>query len=492
MKFPPVALIALAAAVPSAEAVMAASVGIQLPDNCNVVALSPAESGRAGGMLVCAPESPDGPAPILGNNIDIPDLPESVEFADLGDRYERPFIEALARQGIIPAAEDEKFNPDDPLTEAELRAWLDKSLEIRETMNPSLKESSEEALEDSSLEEEAQAAKATGKEIHLEHFGKRLTGKSVEKDVEPVVSRLEALVALATHFDLELTEELEANTVLSFTDLDRVPETAHNALKAIVGHEIIILHHEEEDEEEELEEMALYPHFSATRADVAVLLYKSMVKSGGFAPIAMSSQGSLGEMDVRFNGSGEAIYSPLVRPGLMQQLFADSYSPGTIAIGLAEGTRTVEGGKTTGYWGHRDPGNGKHNMGTFSYQHGARTPEEADLLQLRRIYQYSAALEEYAAAHNMELSVLELVAGLDLANQAPLAAQHYLANLQEAKARGATGIDAILEARAYSYFNPATGRLEASGFRNNWEWLRYDQLRRIHAIHQTLAYHGIE
>jgi hypothetical protein len=158
---------------------------------------------------------------------------------------------------------------------------------------------------------------------------------------------------------------------------------------------------------------------------------------------------------------------------------------------MAEGTRTVDGGKTSAYWGHTDPGNGKHNMGTFSFQHGARSPEEADMLQLQRLYQYTAALQEYAVANNMNLSLVELMAGIDLANQAPLAAQHYLANLQQLKARGFSGMDAILEARAYSYINPATGRLEASGFDNNWQWLRYDQARRLAAIQYTLEYHGI-
>ncbi|MGM0457550.1 MAG: S-layer homology domain-containing protein [Cyanobacteriota bacterium] len=496
MKFPPVTLIALAAVFPNAGAVTAASVGIQLPDNCNVVHLSPAETGRAGGMLVCAPESMEGPAPILGNNIDIPELQDTVEFADLGDRWERPYIEALARQGIIPAAEDEQFNPDAPLTEEDFQAWLSQSVEARQAMNPSLKASETDTLD--SLTGDAETTTESGQEtkaedadtntsqteIHLERFGKRLSGKSAEKSPEPVVSRLEALVALAKNLDLELTEELEANTVLSFSDLELVPESAHDSLKAVLGHEIIVTNEEEET--------ALYPHFSATRADIAVLLYKSMVKGGGLAPIAINPEGSLGDREIPMNPSGQPIHSALVNPALIQQLFADSNSPGTIAIGLAEGTRTIDGGKTAGYWGHRDPGNGKHNMGTFSYQHGARTPEEADWLQLQRIYGYSAALQEYAAANNMELSVLELVAGLDLANQAPLAAQHYLANLQQLKARGFTGMDAILEARTYSYINPATGRLEASGFRNNWEWLRYDQARRIAAIRSTLAHHGIE
>ena len=45
-----------------------------------------------------------------------------------------------------------------------------------------------------------------------------------------------------------------------------------------------------------------------------------------------------------------------------------SDSPIAIAIGMAEGTRTVDGGKTAAYYWHADPGNGANKFGTFSYQ----------------------------------------------------------------------------------------------------------------------------
>jgi hypothetical protein len=91
----------------------------------------------------------------------------------------------------------------------------------------------------------------------------------------------------------------------------------------------------------------------------------------------------------------------------------------------------------------------------------------------------------------MELSVMELVAGMDLATQAPLAAQTYLANLKEAKTQGFSGLEAIFEARSYSYVNPYNGQLEASGFDNDWGRLRFDQARRIAAIRYTLDHYGI-
>jgi hypothetical protein len=92
----------------------------------------------------------------------------------------------------------------------------------------------------------------------------------------------------------------------------------------------------------------------------------------------------------------------------------------------------------------------------------------------------------------MSLSALELVAGIDLATQAPLAAQNYLANLKEAKAQGFAGMEAIFEARSYSYINPYNGQLEASGFGNDWGRLRFDQARRISEIRYALERYGVQ
>lgn len=63
----------------------------------------------------------------------------------------------------------------------------------------------------------------------------------------------------------------------------------------------------------------------------------------------------------------------------------DEHSLVAIAIGSAEGTRTPEGNKTSAYYGHIDPGNGVWNLGSFSYQHGAASPEAADQQQLKQL-----------------------------------------------------------------------------------------------------------
>jgi hypothetical protein len=179
----------------------------------------------------------------------------------------------------------------------------------------------------------------------------------------------------------------------------------------------------------------------------------------------------------------------------IQRLFtggADSIVART--VGHAEGTRTINGGKTTAYWGHTDPGNQVWNLGSFSYQHCATcSPEEADVRQLRRLERQFHALWSQASMQNLTLSIAEALNGIDLANQAPLAALDqggYVDRLQEAKVAGRSGDSAILWARTYSYINPKTQTWDAPGLGNNYKSIHRDQSRRAGAIEAVLDQFG--
>ncbi|MGG6240413.1 hypothetical protein ACQ4N7_17450 [Nodosilinea sp. AN01ver1] len=160
------------------------------------------------------------------------------------------------------------------------------------------------------------------------------------------------------------------------------------------------------------------------------------------------------------------------------------------AVGSAEGTRTPNGAINPAYFGHTDPGNRVWNMGTFSYQHGAKTPEEADQKQLARLQNQGDLLRQRALQHGLNLTLEETLNGLDLANQSPLAAigrVGYVERLAEAKANGLEGSEAILVARTRSYINPNTGRWNAPGLGNTEASIRRDQQRRANAVAQAIA-----
>lgn len=158
-------------------------------------------------------------------------------------------------------------------------------------------------------------------------------------------------------------------------------------------------------------------------------------------------------------------------------------------VGHAEGTRTADGSRTRAYYGHSDPGNNVWNLGSFSYQHGAKSPQEADEKQLQRLQRQVDVIRQRADSHRLSLSLEEELNAIDLANQAPLAALDtpgYVEWLKKARDRGLTGSEAVLWARTQSYRNPRTGRWEAPGLGNTESNISHDQNRRLTAITRAL------
>ncbi|MBF2034506.1 MAG: hypothetical protein IGR92_03260 [Leptolyngbyaceae cyanobacterium T60_A2020_046] len=159
------------------------------------------------------------------------------------------------------------------------------------------------------------------------------------------------------------------------------------------------------------------------------------------------------------------------------------------AVGSAEGTRTPEGHRTPAYFGHTDPGNRVWNLGSFSYQHGANSPEEADAKQLARLRSQTEQLQKNAAAKGITLTLEELLNGIDLANQAPLAALDrggYIDWLAQAHGHHMEGLDAIVWARTRSFLDPDTQRWNAPGLGNTVHGISRDQERRAQAIARAL------
>ena len=152
------------------------------------------------------------------------------------------------------------------------------------------------------------------------------------------------------------------------------------------------------------------------------------------------------------------------------------------SIGAAEGTRDENCDPTAAYDGHTDPGNGAHNQGSFSYQHGADSPEEADNRQLARLRLAEKGLQAKAQAKfGKPLSKPAIAAALDLWNQAPAAGEDFVNHLPSATPSASQ----IIEARDLSYVNPDTGRLDAPGLGNDPGKVRADQTRRTgEVLHQ--------
>lgn len=187
-------------------------------------------------------------------------------------------------------------------------------------------------------------------------------------------------------------------------------------------------------------------------------------------------------------------------------------SPIAVAIGAAEGTRDVNGDKTDAYYWHSDPGNGADNFGTFSYQHlphsltqavrqqtttaakrevsaQEQLPEISDRAQIQRLRKFHDQLQQQAAARGIVMNQLELLNGLDLANQSEAAAlwpEGYVDRLAQLKTLTDDAELQILEARAWSYWNPERKAWDAPGLGNTYANVLQDQRRRYESIRDAL------
>lgn len=188
-----------------------------------------------------------------------------------------------------------------------------------------------------------------------------------------------------------------------------------------------------------------------------------------------------------------------------------------IAIGAAEGTRQPNGAKNPAYYWHADPGNKADNFGTFSYQHlsaqekapldQARTitevrkiaaahqlPEKADQRQLTKLKAFYNKLQTQAQSQGLTLNDLEMMNGLDLANQseeAALAWMGYVDRLAQMKQLVSDPDEQILEARVWSYWDPQHHRWDAPGLGNQYDDIRADQARRFREVKAVLDHQEV-
>ena len=154
-----------------------------------------------------------------------------------------------------------------------------------------------------------------------------------------------------------------------------------------------------------------------------------------------------------------------------------------VMIGVSEGTRTANGGYTKAYYGHSDPGDGNYNRGTVSGGRGtSASPEMVD-------QQWMGRLTNLQQRMRPQLIVMGLLPGtqgynrvmfnlMDLEVQSPAANQSFAGKLFGTVREAGFTIEAIAKARADSFINPATGRLDAGGFGNNYQTLIKDQRSR--------------
>lgn len=189
--------------------------------------------------------------------------------------------------------------------------------------------------------------------------------------------------------------------------------------------------------------------------------------------------------------------SPSRGPGRGMNLASELSSPNStlsVAIGNAEGNRTVNGGTTGSYGGHIDPGNRAHNLGTFSFQtkqdRNVSNAAEADAVQLRRLRGQIPAFEAACQKAGVDANNPRLQAAyFDLWNQSPNMAKRFLGRMQSQLGGKELSVENITKARVNSTRN-AFGIFTSTGLKNPAKAYQ-DQLRRENALEAVLRHRGV-
>lgn len=182
-----------------------------------------------------------------------------VKFTDVSNKYwAYPFIIALADRKIFTDFTDSKFRPDEPLTRAELAKLIQRMSEG---------EGRRKSLDFKDVKDGTPTAKAIDRSVKTGYL-KGYPNNEFRPDKE--VPRVEAIAALAS--GLNLKPSGKASQILeSYTDRKKVPKWAVDKVAAATEAGIVVNHPNPK---------LLQPNQTATRAEVAAMIYQAMAKEG--------------------------------------------------------------------------------------------------------------------------------------------------------------------------------------------------------------------
>jgi hypothetical protein len=182
-----------------------------------------------------------------------------VKFTDVSNKYwAYPFIIALADRKIFTDFTDSKFRPDEPLTRAELAKLIQRMADSEPRRKP---------VDFKDVKEGTPTAKAIDESVTTGYL-RGYPDRAFRPDKE--VPRVEAIAALAS--GLNLKPSAKSRAILGdFTDRKKVPKWAVDKVAAATEAGIVVNHPNPK---------LLQPNQTATRAEVAAMIYQAMAKEG--------------------------------------------------------------------------------------------------------------------------------------------------------------------------------------------------------------------
>lgn len=183
-----------------------------------------------------------------------------VKFSDVPDKYwARPFIVALVDRKIFTDFTDNKFRPDEPMTRAELARLIQRMSDDKEPIR--------KPIDFKDVKDKNPAAPAID---HTVKTGYLKGYPNNEFRPEKQIPRVEVIAALASGLSLKPSTKA-TKTLQLYTDRAKVPKWAVDKVASATEAGIVVNHPKR---------TLLQPNRTATRAEVAAMIYQAMAKKG--------------------------------------------------------------------------------------------------------------------------------------------------------------------------------------------------------------------
>ena len=241
------------------------------PDRA-IAPTAPGASGASGavpGSMAVAPPAIGGfPGTDLTATLEAdPAAPPALDISDVPrTHWAYPFIVALHQQQILPDFPNGTFNPDQPVTRAELAAQIQRAFQIAPTESP---------LRFPDVPADSWAAPAIDQAVQMGFMQGYAEGTFRP---EQAVPRYQVLVALAS--GLELSNSVQVNLNQRFGDADQLPPWAVPQVSAATQAALVVSPESPAQ---------LNPQQPATRAEVVVMIHQALVSSGRLPTIASNT-----------------------------------------------------------------------------------------------------------------------------------------------------------------------------------------------------------
>ncbi|MBO3463559.1 S-layer homology domain-containing protein [Aetokthonos hydrillicola Thurmond2011] len=194
----------------------------------------------------------------------IPTTTPPIAFKDVpADYWGRHFIDALSSRGLIKGFPDNSFKPDLPVSRAEFAAIIQQVSEKKLDNTPT-------AFKD--IPEKFWATPAISQAIGS-GFLKGYPNGTFNPDQK--ISRVQVLVSLVS--GLKLNPPASANQFLSiYKDAKDIPKYATDKVAAATANNLVVNHPDK---------TVLAPNKDVTRAEVAAMVYQTLVQTGKLQPL---------------------------------------------------------------------------------------------------------------------------------------------------------------------------------------------------------------